>query len=837
MYIILNTSFLLLFRSFKILRTLDLSGNNIEKAGAIALAECFGSVSPAVFDHYTRGQSKRPLTLKGKSGTTHEEMEGPFNDTLIVLDLSANCIGGEGAKAFACALTNNTSLQYLEVGFQHKGSKVGPDGATYLAYLLRSDDCALRYLGLARDSISFEGIRHISSALQVNSSLTELDVGSVNFLSIAGSMQLAQAIRGNRRTKLAYLGVGDFRLPLAALIGNRALQTAPPEHAGGLVEAVRAADPYTPHPTSVEVARIDAPFHNLYRERVQILRKATVHGMDDEMAVVVGTLIEQNRSLFYLQFEKAKLPIQTLIGNDPVSTLNFSNMELTSVDTIVIGSLIAENKNLKLINLKNNNFASSDGENFIAYALDRNLQLKLDTAKWTVEEMYTDGYKGLAARQGMSASGVAIEPQRLEGALYRGLTFGAALIFYLVLVMDGLTIYSFASHPEIYKDHWVILLSIIMCLPTMIFLGNTYRMFWIDKWNAFLEVATVITQMTMAIQSYKVIKANMETTELLDYKFVVATYKSMPQIFFQMYIQYLVAIKQGYFDIFGLCSNLGALLSITVMLIMLFDRALARRLAMAAVEAQPRCAIFVADILTFFGMGTNSADVVDFVNFDACYTAHYVMGYIHHVSALTPRIISTAWLLAVSYTGYHIIVVFFPLLIRLALMILFDTEVFNRTVFNNFVVAMSLVISDSAWKADMSNPKNARDFQVDLTYLTNAENLFSLYYPFFMRSDTAIPEINQFAIFVAMIFAMGLNWVTLHNWSLPVHFPMLYLSRMYAKKLQKRLSIGAGANVGTGETEGSASEVATEGERPSTRKSEYRKSMAAIGWNPEIKIN
>lgn len=821
-----------------------MSANNIEKQGATALAECFGSTSPAVFDHYTRARGKSLSTREARSHTDKEQRPVScesehlvFNNTLIVLDLSDNGIGPSGAKAFACALTSNTSLEYLELGFQHKGSKIGPDGATFLAYLLRTDGCALRYLGLARDSVCFEGIRHISSALQVNRTLTELDVGSVNFLTIAGSMQLAQAIRANRGTKLAFLGVGDHRLPVALLVGNRALARVAPTTAIDWQTSVRNADPYSPYPTSVEVGRLDSPLHNLYRERA--LRKPTVHGMDDEMGVVVANLLERNRSLFHLMLEKAKLPIQKLIGTDPVSFLNLSGKGLTSVDTIIIGSLIAENKKLTLINLKNNNFASSDGENFIAYALDRNLQLNLDTVKWSVEEMYTDGYKALAARQGMSASGVAIEPQRLEGSLYQTLTGLSALLFYLGLMADVFTIYSFASQPEIYSKIWIIMLSIIVCLPTAVFLFNTLRnLIWINQWEALWNSIVVVLQLTMAIQSYFAIQASMETTELLDYKFVMATYKSMPQIFFQMYIQFLVAIEQGYFAFAGLCSNLGALFSITVIFIMLFDRKDARRISMAAIGAQPKCAIIVADILTFFGMGNNSADVVDYVNFDAFYTAHYVLGYVFHISGLTPRVVCIAWFVASTKSGYHSLILLLPLWIRSVLMVLFDRSVFDRTVFNNLVVAISLVISDSAWKADMSNPRRARDLQIDLAYLSCAENLMSLYFAFFMGAKSAIPETNQFAIFLCMIIAMGLNWLTLHHWALPCHFPQLYLSPSYDKKQRRKtlLAEETAARDAARKDEDYKVDIERENKRKSqfvSRRSEYdRTTMINIGWNP-----
>ena len=70
------------------------------------------------------------------------------------------------------------------------------------------------------------------------------------------------------------------------------------------------------------------------------------------------------------------------------------------------------------LNVKGNNFQNTEGEVWLAAALERNPSLNLDTAAWPAEEMYADGYYLLAAMRGVSASGATIEPQRVDSLLY-----------------------------------------------------------------------------------------------------------------------------------------------------------------------------------------------------------------------------------------------------------------------------------------------------------------------------------------------------------------------------------------------------------------------------------
>jgi len=64
--------------------------------------------------------------------------------------------------------------------------------------------------------------------------------------------------------------------------------------------------------------------------------------------------------------------------------------------------------------------------------------------------MFSDGYRTLASRQGLSASGAVIEPQRLEGWFYQSLTAYSAVLYYVSFIFDVIALNSFVVRPEVY---------------------------------------------------------------------------------------------------------------------------------------------------------------------------------------------------------------------------------------------------------------------------------------------------------------------------------------------------------------------------------------------------
>jgi hypothetical protein len=720
---------------------LDISANKICSEGASVIAAAFGAVDVI---HNPKVNSTTINIQRSKAKA--------LNVTLQELYLSGNRIGPVGADFLVTGLTGNTTLTVLDVSYQRKSFKIGPAGAHRLAQLLGSQHCKLLTFKCARNNIGFEGCRHLSSALLRNTTLTDCDLGGVNYITVAGALQLGQAIKHNKKSALAWLTVGEHRIPVPQLIG-----TTPLTNRGSILRIYRQESDET----------ADKKF-----------LATTKHGMDDELGVVVATLVTTNETLETLQVEEAELPIQQLLGNDPVESLDLSGMKLTSIDAIIIGSLIAENHHLKMINLKNNCFGGSEGENFVAYALERNTDLTLDIIAWPAKQMFTDGYPTLAAALGQSASAVHLEPQRLEGWFYQGLTYWSAVLFYVGLVFDVMTLVTYGQRNNAYFKGWVSTLALIMCSPTLVYLYNTLRnMLLHDPRKALVQSLVIIFQATPMILAHEAVAASMESAALLDFKFVQATHKSVPQVFFQTYILFAVGMYTGEVNFWSLVSVLSTIISLTVIYIMLFDRKPGRRISMAPQTDQPYCAVVVARILEVFGMGNSSADVTGFANFDALYTSHYILSYVYQLAGLCPRIISIAWLMAGQTAIFGFFVLLIAFIVRVVVLCLHDDETFNRSIFNNTVLAISLVISDSAWRLSAHDEITSRDALITLTFLTTSEIFIALYFSYFVDVFTLIPVAVSTSIFAVSLFFVFLRWLMMYWWALHVHFPRLYLKQ------------------------------------------------------------
>ena len=239
---------------------------------------------------------------------------------------------------------------------------------------------------------------------------------------------------------------------------------------------------YSLYPKSIKILRNESKYNFKVNES-KMFDYSSVHGMDDELAVVCGTLLNyHNYSLVTINLETFNIPIQILNGLLPINNynqtinnsnnnnsqkkiqtinnnnnnnkiynkletndstnlltnistnkhsnnkqsnnkqsnlltnkqsnnnskyLNLSNQSLKSIDCIIIGLILSENNNntINQINLIDNDFADTEGENYIAYALERNNKLSLDLKQWPANKMFSDGYRTLASRQGLSASG------------------------------------------------------------------------------------------------------------------------------------------------------------------------------------------------------------------------------------------------------------------------------------------------------------------------------------------------------------------------------------------------------------------------------------------------
>jgi hypothetical protein len=794
------------------LLALDLSYNAIERAGCQILASAFGNVDIAKAIK-TISQTLDPIAKSASIGQTFGQV---YNCTLNILNLAGNAIEAGGAADLAKGMQSNRTLTSLDVGYQKRGKKIGQVGCTDLASLLRPTDSVIKTLKMGRSNIGFEGARQLASVILRNSTLTELDIGSVNYLTIAGCMQLSQAILLNQKSNLAWLTIGERKLPLAVIIGDRALLSKEVENTSApetnlaqrpsmfsqnlLSNNFLNAEVYNPilhenneeilfssarSPFSLYPSSLDLQSLSVLSENKQFL-KFTKHGMNDEMAVAIINLVKNNKSLKYLRVDKAYLPIQSLLGFEKVKHFDFSGQELTSVDAIIIGGLLAENPHARTLYIENNKFSNSEGENFIAYALERNPLLKLDP-RWPAARMYMEGYHSLASVQGISASGAVIEPQRLEGWFYQGLTAYAGFLFYVDLLTYGMTLYVFASQPQIYSDSWLIASIILLCLPTLLYGYNTFvNIASFNLTEAFRQLFLIIFQLKAGIQAFECVKLSMESTEYLDYKYVQGAYKSVPSIFFKTYIMFRVGIKDNAFDIWVLAAILVSLFGITVIFTMLFDRKAARRMSMASMVYQPYGAILIAKLFVFFGMGRDDSNVDGFVNFDAFYTSHYVWSYIYQILSLYTRVVSMSWMMAAT-DDYCPLLLFLILYSRYIFMLLFDEKIFQRSLFINFVQALCLCITDSAWQQIPNDQNYSQFYFLGICALSSCENLVAMLYVTFAHHNTRIIPRTKLAIFATFLFALAWRWHTLLNWTIRIHFPEVFAANLSNKNLFSKI--------------------------------------------------
>jgi hypothetical protein len=269
----------------------------------------------------------------------------------------------------------------------------------------------------------------------------------------------------------------------------------------------------------------------------------------DEESVLIAHLLRGNNLLRELRLEHTFLPIQLLrgrsftthagrftmtkhatgagaaiapggsgsavaypvMGSTHMYSMDLSNSNLVSSDATVIGVLVAENPYLRTVCLKGNYFNKTDGETWIANAINKNPNLCLDTNLWSAEEMFADGYHQLAALKGVSVSGAAIEPQRLDTFWDKSLIILSCLGYYLDVISDVYVTYLYSLNSEL--ESFVPWTALIICMPTMMTLGSIlWTTFFKHPCRATLQILIVLFQLHPILHAYESILMEIETT-------------------------------------------------------------------------------------------------------------------------------------------------------------------------------------------------------------------------------------------------------------------------------------------------------------------------------------
>jgi hypothetical protein len=310
-----------------------------------------------------------------------------------------------------------------------------------------------------------------------------------------------------------------------------------------------------------------------------------------------------------------------------------------------------------------------------------------------------------------------------------------------------------------------------------------------DMTEACLEVIIVLLQLTPMFQAYECVMASMESTAMLDFKYVMGVYKAIPQTFLKTYIMFAVAMSSDEYDMWVLTSIALSIISITIIFIMRYDRKEARRMAMASVKDQPICAVYLAAFLTACGMGKDTIHVEGFVNFDSYYTSHYVWAYVYQLVAIYSRVVSLSWLLATVPYSMQILVPYIIIWTRLMLLLFIDDRFFHHTIYHNFVKSLSLGISDSAWAKDPYDSRFSRMCIICLGIMTTCEDAIAAIYVCFVSPYLQYPKVHLqgyfIGVFCSLIVAWIIRWVLTFHWLLHIHFPDLYIASTATSTLDR----------------------------------------------------
>ena len=123
------------------------------------------------------------------------------------LNISGNSIGDDGIAHLATALQTNTTIKILDISFNHG---IAVNGAKSLGRAL-SITSSLEELHIKFTGICDKGVAHIANALQKNTTMKVLDVSNCD-ISCKGSESLAKALTVNSSLEELYISrtsIGD----------------------------------------------------------------------------------------------------------------------------------------------------------------------------------------------------------------------------------------------------------------------------------------------------------------------------------------------------------------------------------------------------------------------------------------------------------------------------------------------------------------------------------------------------------------------------------------------------------------------------------------------------
>lgn len=767
----------------KALRSLNLAANLIEgsTSGCTALAEALGCTS-----------------------------------TLTYLNISRNILGIQGVKQLCDALLSNSSLLYFDISRQRLKGKFGTEGCNYIAKLITDRVLSLEVLRMGRNRIGLEGCRRIAEAVlireravadinedgcdQRSTALRALDM-SFNKVSVEGAIQLATMLTPTANPTVVYrleaLALGSRVLPLSVLIKDADSYSEDHKFKREVYYSNDLRNLEIDEIHGVQVFRrgdgvIIIDLHAQYNSEAENIIKCT-----DEEAGFLGHLLIRRKcsSPTLVRVETCYLPIREIRGDvvspiqlgdrvlEPTYHLDLSYRSIGSADAIIIGMLLINNPILRTLNLKGNDFNTTEGESWISAALDGNPSVCLDTNAWPAEEVFTDGYKQLAARKGLSASGTVIEPQLLDTMTYKVFAIVGCLSYYLDLGSDVYVTYIYETKNDVYNSDWLALTVLFLCLPTIMTIGSIiWTTMFRDFEMACLQIFVVIFQVHPILYILESLKLGIEITAWLDLKYLEGVYENIPQIVLQTFIMFEVSVTKGAFDLPILISVIISLLSVSSLLSTLQDRARIRKFSLARLEDNPYGVRALAFVITFFlkiiaicihcptTQWKNRKLVKwDDINYLSLTNSHYCWGILYQFTTLSVRVISITWLLAVAMS-YKYVVLITVLLNRLLLGLLFDPMWRRRSIGRSIIWTLVYCLITGVWDRDERNLEKSRTAFLVFNIFETLEDIVCVCYSAFLTTQTAMDYKNALIVFGTVLLFKILSWFFIIHWKLTVHF-------------------------------------------------------------------
>ena len=128
------------------------------------------------------------------------------NRVLQKLSISRCGIGDRDMKSLTSALEMNGSLEELDLSWNHAVTGVG---LMALGESLKSNG-ALKTLNISYCDIDDQGMKSLASALEINGSLEELDLSGNDAVTGIGLMALGESLKRNRGLKTLQMGLNNF---------------------------------------------------------------------------------------------------------------------------------------------------------------------------------------------------------------------------------------------------------------------------------------------------------------------------------------------------------------------------------------------------------------------------------------------------------------------------------------------------------------------------------------------------------------------------------------------------------------------------------------------------